>query len=452
MTRPTSGQGAAPVLPAAAPAPPREGFATALLALVACQVGLHACTAGARMAAPLQALHQHHGAWTVGLLLSLFALLPALLAIPAGRLADRFGYHRPVRIAALLSLGGALIAAASPSTPALAAMAALCGAGSGFGMIAVQRSAGRMARSPTDRIRIFSWVALAPAVAGLLGPLLAGLLIDSLGFRAAFAALALLPAATLLIAQAVPRELAKPVVAAGAAGTSASAATAATAGNAGPAPIARTAEVAGIAGSAGLAPASSPSPVVRRPPAWDLLRNPAFRQLLVVNGLVSTSWDVFGFALPIIGHQRGLSASAIGSVLAAYALASMAVRSLIPLLAHWLSRRWMIAGALALTAAVFAAFPLLPGIVPMMAAAALLGVALGSVQPAILASVLDAAPADRQGEALALRSMSVHLSMATMPLLFGAAGAAVGAPALFWVMAVALVAGSWRARSAQAGG
>lgn len=447
MTRPTSGQGAAPVLPAVAP--PREGFATALLALVACQIGLHACTAGARMAAPLQALHQHHGAWTVGLLLALFALLPALLAIPAGRLADRFGFHRPVRIAALLSLCGALIAAASPSTPALAVMAALCGAGSGFGMIAVQRSAGRMARSAADRIRIFSWVALAPAAAGLLGPLLAGLLIDSLGFRAAFAALALLPAATLLIAQAVPRELAKPVAAAGAAGTSASAATA---GNAGPAPIARTAEVAGIAGSAGLAPASSPSPVVRRPPAWDLLRNPAFRQLLVVNGLVSTSWDVFGFALPIIGHQRGLSASAIGSVLAAYALASMAVRSLIPLLAHWLSRRWMIAGALALTAAVFAAFPLLPGIVPMMAAAALLGVALGSVQPAILASVHDAAPADRQGEALALRSMSVHLSMATMPLLFGAAGAAVGAPALFWVMAVALVAGSWRARSAQAGG
>ena len=292
-------------------ASPREGFGTALFALVACQIGLHACTQGARMAAPLQALKSGQGALTVGLLLALFALLPALLAIPAGRLADRFGYHRPVRIAAGLSLCGALIAAASAHTLALCAAAALCGAGSGFGMIAVQRTAGRMAQGATERMRIFSWVALAPAVANLIGPLLAGVLIDSLGFRAAFAALAMLPAATLLIAQALPREF----------------------------------------------PAAALPTAQRRPPAWDLLREPAFCHLLVINWLVSTSWDVFGFALPI-----------------------------------------------------------------------------------------DVAPPERQGEALALRSMSVHLSMATMPLVFGAAGAAIGAAALFWVMALALCAGSWRAR------
>jgi len=178
----------------------REPIGPAILALVACQIGLHACTQGARMAAPLQALKLGQGAWTVGLLLAFFALLPALLAIPAGRLADRYGYHRPVRVAAVLSLCGALIAAASAHTVALCAAAALCGAGSGFGMIAVQRTAGRMARNGTERMRIFSWVALAPAVANLIGPLLAGVLIDGWGFRAAFAALALLPAATLLIA------------------------------------------------------------------------------------------------------------------------------------------------------------------------------------------------------------------------------------------------------------
>jgi MFS family permease len=379
----------------------REPIGPAILALVACQIGLHACTQGARMAAPLQALKLGQGAWTVGLLLAFFALLPALLAIPAGRLADRYGYHRPVRVAAVLSLCGALIAAASAHTVALCAAAALCGAGSGFGMIAVQRTAGRMARNGTERMRIFSWVALAPAVANLIGPLLAGVLIDGWGFRAAFAALALLPAATLLIAQAVPRDL----------------------------PVAPT--------SAHIAQ--------RRPPAWDLLREPAFRRLLIINWLVSTSWDVFGFALPIVGYERGLSASAIGSVLAAYALASMAVRVLIPMVAHRLSRRLMMAGALALTAAVFAAYPLLHSAWAMLLGAALLGLALGAVQPAILASVHDVAPPERQGEALALRSMSVHLSMATMPLLFGAAGAAIGAAALFWLMAAALCAGSWRA-------
>lgn len=367
----------------------------ALLALVACQVGLHACTAGARMAAPLQVLQQGQGPWVVGLLLALFALLPALLALPAGRLADRYGYHRPVRVAAGLSLAGALIAAVGAHTLALCAAAALCGAGSGFGMIAVQRTAGRMARNGTERMRIFSWVALAPAIANLLGPLLAGVLIDHLGFRIAFSALALLPAATLLAAQAVPREL----------------------------------------------PGAPPPTAQGRRPAWDLLREPAFRRLLFINWLVSTSWDVFGFALPILGHERGLSASAIGGVLAAYALASMAVRVLIPMIAHRLSRRWLMAGALLVTAAVFAAYPLLHATWALMLGGALLGLALGAIQPAILAGVHDSSPPERQGEALALRSMSVHASMAVMPLVLGAVGAALGAGLLFWGMAAALAFG-----------
>lgn len=77
----------------------------------------------------------------------------------------------------------------------------------------------------------------------------------------------------------------------------------------------------------------------------------------------------------------------------------------------------------------------------MAICAALLGVALGSVQPAILATLHDLTPRERYGDALALRSMTVHLSMTAMPLLFGAVGASVGAPVLFWMMALALSVG-----------
>lgn len=90
------------------PVPAAQGQAMGLLALVSCQVGLHACTQGARLAAPLQALQQGQGAFAVGVLLAFFALVPAVFAIPAGRMADRFGFHRPVRVAATLSLLGAL--------------------------------------------------------------------------------------------------------------------------------------------------------------------------------------------------------------------------------------------------------------------------------------------------------------------------------------------------------
>lgn len=383
-------------------ADPPEAAGAALLGLVLCQVALHACTQGMRLAAPLQTLSDGRGPWSVGVLMALFALLPALLALPAGRMADRYGYHRPARIAGMLSLAGCGAAAAGGHYAATCLGAALCGAGSGFGMIAVQRSAGRMARDRAERMRIFSWVALAPAAAGLLGPLLAGALIDHAGFRAAFGVLMLLPAAMLLLAQIVPRET----------------------------------------GRIG-APAAQAAPAR---PAWELLRSAPMRRLLFVNWLVATSWDVFGFALPIVGHGRGLSASTLGGVLGAYAAASMAVRLAIPLLSHRLSPRRMMAGSLLLVAVVFAAYPLLAHAWTLALGAAVLGLALGTVQPAILASVHDAAPPDRQGEALALRSMTVHLSMAAMPLIFGVIGTSAGAGPLLWLMALAAGAGSLQAR------
>lgn len=371
-----------------------------LAAMVACQVGLHACAQGVRLAAPLGVLALGQSAWSVGLVMMMFAVFPALLALPAGRLADRRGYHLPVRIAACCALAGTLLAAASQSLFTLCAAAALSGAGSGFGMIAIQRSASRLASTDAARLQVFSWIALAPAIAGLVGPMLAGVLIDKAGFSAAFLALASLPAATLLAAQAVPAEAPRPV----------------------------------------------PAPEKRRASAWDLLRLAPFRRLLLVSWLISVCWDVHGFALPLLGVERGLSASALGAVLAAYAAASMLVRLLLPLLAGRLASGTLLAGAMLLACAVFAAYPLLHSAWTMAACAAVLGVALGVVQPAILASLHDVAPPGRHGEALALRSMAIHASMGAMPLLFGAVGAAAGATVLFWLMSAALGAGGVQAR------
>jgi MFS family permease len=74
-----------------------------MAALILGQLGVHSAMAGTRMAAPLEALRQGHGALAAGVLLALFALAPVALALPAGRLADRHGYHRPMHIAVALT-------------------------------------------------------------------------------------------------------------------------------------------------------------------------------------------------------------------------------------------------------------------------------------------------------------------------------------------------------------
>lgn len=376
----------------------------ALIALIAGQIALHSCMAGVRMAAPLQALRQGYSEWVVGVLMALFAAMPIVLALQAGRFADRHGYHRPMRIAVGMTLVGGVMAALSTwafagSFLLMCLAASLVGAGANFGLIAMQRSASRAASNGTELMRVFSWLGLAPALSNAIGPVLAGSLIDFGGFRIAFAALALMPLLSLLTARRVPAE---ELVRQAAADRS------------------------------------------RR--AWDLLKTPGLRRLLLVNWLLSSSWDLHAFLVPILGHERGFSASSIGLVLGAFAMAVATVRLVIPALAHRLREAQVLTGAMLWIALVFVVYPLVQSAWLMIVCAVLLGLALGAVQPMIMSTLYQLTPRERHGEAIALRSMTINLSSALMPLLFGMIGTAVGSATMFWVMAAASGAGSAQAR------
>lgn len=381
------------------------GTGRVLLALIVGQLGMHSAMAGLRLAAPLQLLREGHSAWTVGLVLALFAAAPVLLALPAGRLADRLGYHRPVYLAVALTLTGCLLAIASTLVVGAAHVALLCaaasatGAGTNIGMLTIQRTAGVAARDGTERVRIFSWLGVAPSFSNVIGPVATGLMIDGYGFRAAFMLLLLMPMATLLSARFVPHLQA--------------------------------------AGAAPRVPGRS---------AWTLLQAPGLRRLLVVNWLLSMCWDVHTFAVPVLGHERGFSASTIGLILGSFTLSVTAVRLLIPWLAHRLSEVAVVRLAMSGTGILFIAYPLAPNAWVMGSLAVLLGITLGCVAPMVMAMLHHLTPDNRHGESLAFRSMAMNLSSTLMPLLFGATGALVGAAALFWVVGGAVGAGSWAAR------
>ena len=193
------------------------------------------------------------------------------------------------------------------------------------------------------------------------------------------------------------------------------------------------------------APAHRPPDAARRR-AWDLFRTPGLRRLLAVNWLLSSSWDVHAFLVPVIGHERGFSASAIGLILGVFAIAVAAIRLAIPLIAQHLREGQVLAGAMLWAAGVFAVYPFAQAAWLMGVLAAALGLALGAVQPMIMTTLHQITPHDRHGEAIALRSMTINFSSAVMPLMFGLAGAALGAASLFWVMGALVAAGSLQAR------
>ena len=375
-----------------------------LAALVIGQLGLHSAMAGLRMSAPLLALRGGRSEWAVGVLMALFALAPVLLALRAGRMADKHGYHRPVRLAVILSLIGVALALLATwfegwlQFVLLSAAAVLTGAGTNLGLIAILRTAGQLASDSVQRVRIFSWLGLAPSMSNAIGPVLAGLMIDAAGFRFAFAVLLVLPLLSWHFASRVP--VWRPDL----------------------------------------------PPGHGEGTAWDLLAMPGLKRLMGVNLLLSACWDVHAFAVPVLGHERGFSASTIGLVLGSFTLSVTAVRVLIPILAHHVREVTVLRAAMLGTGFVFAAYPFAthPWMMGLLAMA--LGVTLGCVQPMIMSGLHHLTPPRRHGEAIALRSIVINLSSTTLPLVFGVAGAAVGVAALFWGVGAATAAGSWPAR------
>ena len=397
-----------------APEAHANGSILGLLRLVAGQVCLHASMAGMRMAAPLWALQQGYGPLAVGFLLALFSLSQVFLALPAGRYADRHGLRRPVALGIVASMLGGGLAALFPHFVTLCGSALLMGAATGGASIALQRHVGRAAHGAQELRRVFSWLSIGPAVSNFLGPVCVGLLIDHAGvwmggraadhngFVAAFALTALAPAlAWLCVRHAV--EL----------------------------------------------PSLHTDSAAAAPSVWPLLREPLMRRLLLVNWLLSSCWDVHTFVVPVLGHERGFSASVIGTILGGFAVAAASVRVLMPLLAAHLREWAVVTGAMVATAVLFAVYPFMPGAWSMGLCSVLLGLALGTVQPMLMSTLHQITPHALHGQAIALRLMSINLSSVLMPMLFGTAGVVVGVSVVFWTVGAMVGLGAqaaWKLR------
>jgi len=381
-----------------------------LARLIAGQIFLHACMAGMRMATPLLALKQGYSAMAVGALLSLFALTSVFLAIPAGRYTDAHGLKKPLRISIAVSCVGAMASAVWPVFPVLCFSALASGGATGMTVIALQRHVGRSAKDGLALKTAFSWLSIGPAISNFLGPVVAGLLIDhagaqaadTTGFRVAFAAMALMPLVTWFWVRKVHEH-----------------------------PSTQTA-----------GPAATRS-------AIDLLREPMMRRLLMVNWLLSSCWDVHTFVVPILGHERGFSASVVGTILGSFAMAAAVIRVCLPWFARHVHEHQIITFAMVSTGLLFGLYPWMPNAWAMGACSVTLGLVLGSVQPMIMSTLHQITPAHRQGEALGLRLMSINASSVLMPTLFGAAGAIAGVAPVFWVVGTSVGLGSrlaWRLR------
>jgi len=359
----------------------------------------HLAFVGCRMTTTLFALQLGASEFTVGVLMSLFALLPTFLSVSAGRLIDRTGPLRPLEV----SMGALALAAALPfAFPSLVTLyfsTSLLGVSFMYVHIAMNSVFGAHG-SPEQRAVNFSWLALGFSISNSIGPLVAGYAIDGLGHARAFAVLAVFPAIALALLW-VRKE-----------------------------PLPRPEHV----------------PLAKRSGVLDLLRIPGLRQTFWVSLLLATGWDLYTFIVPLYGARIGLSAAAIGVILSTFALATLTVRLAMPVLIKRLKQWVIIFAALGISGTCYLLFPFAQSVPPLLLLSFVLGLGLGSAQPVIMSLLYAASPPGRQGEAVGLRTSLLNGSHTLIPLASGAASTAVGMAPVFWLLAAGLLGGAWFAR------
>jgi len=357
----------------------------------------HMALTGGRVTVALGALQLGMSTFKVGALIALFAILPMLFSVKAGRWVDRVGVQRPLYLGTAILLSGTVVPALSFHPIALLIASCCIGIGFMLHQVATQNVLGLAA--PAIRLRNFSWMSLALGASGFCGPLIGGLAIDHAGSSAAFACLAVGPLCAAGILYRLRRALAL------------------------------------------AAPAAPANEAPRR--VTELLAVPALRRVLLVNTILSGAWDTHLFVVPLYGNAIGLSATAIGVVLAAFAGATFIIRLLLPLIQRRVTSWTLIRITMGITVAIFAIYPFLSDFRLLIAFSFILGLALGSSQPGILALLHQYSPRGRAAEAVGLRMALINASQVSLPLTFGALGAAIGVAPLFWAYAVMLAVAGW---------
>jgi MFS family permease len=350
----------------------------------------HTSFGGARLAISLQALHLQASPVLVGLLMSLIMLVPTFVAVHVGRWVDRIGFRRPTFLALAGIALGEVVAALLPSLAGLALTSLLVGTAFMQAHVAVNNAIGQVAGA-AGRTRAFGFMAVGFSLSALAGPMIAGAAIDLVGYRWAFALLALLPLAAGWLLRDLP-EMPRP-------------------------------ERAAPSGSQGV---------------LDLLRLPPLRAVLLVSAMISSGWDLFTFLVPLHGAQNGLSATAIGLVAGAFGVGSATVRVALPWIMRRVSEWKLIGAALALSAIGYLLFPFCVTVATMLPLALVLGLVLGCGQPVVMSLLHVTAPPERTGEAVGLRAAITSLGQTVLPLAFGAFGTALGMLPLFWAAAALL--------------
>jgi MFS family permease len=354
--------------------------------------------AAGRVVLSLYALDLGASAFAVGAILAMFYVFPVLLSWPVGILSDRFGARWLLLAAAAFGAIGLVIPYFFPSMPALYAASALGGLSLALYNVILQSLVG-MLSAPAERTRAFANLSLVGSLANAVGPALTGYAMDHSGPALASLYLVVFPAlaGVLLIVWGARLP----------------------AGRAQPGPRARILEA------------------LKQQGVW---------RMLTVSALVQLAMDLYQFFIPVYAHGIGLSNSAIGVALSAFALAMFAVRIVLPRMAARFTEAKVLEWSFYVAGVGYLLIPLTASAAALAAVSFIFGLGIGGSGPLTMVLMFSRSSEGRSGEALGLRLTTNNAMRAVGPALFGLLASGFGLAPVFVLVALVMAGGGLLSR------
>ena len=356
-----------------------------------------------RVTLSLYALELGASASAVGMLVGSLYIFPLLISWPVGRYSDRVGSRWLLLTGAICGGGAMLIPFFVRELPALFVASTLLGISFTLYNVLLPNVVGLLS-APHERARNFSNASLVGSTTLFAGPLLAGIAIDASGHALACLYLVLL-------------SLAAGVVLVGWGGRL-------------PGGSRHTESTGGIRAA---------------------LTDAAMVRALATSSLVQVGQDLYQFYIPVYGYGIGLSASAIGGLLAAMAAASFVARFFLARLVHRYGDEKVLGYSFYLSAAGFVLVPFFESIAVLAVVSFMFGLGMGCGQPITTMQIFSRSAQGRSGEMLGLRQSVNNAMRVSGPMLFGFVATAFGLPPVFWMSALLMGGGGLLSRPHRSG-
>lgn len=333
----------------------------------------------------------------IGILTASYAFLPLLLAIHAGKLADRFGDRLPVMVGGIGCSLGMALPFLFPSMWALYVSQVLVGVSHVFIAICLQNVLGNAAASKEQRDHYFSMFSMVVAIALFAGPLMGGYTAEHSSYRTVFQMAMVISIVPILVSFFIPV-------------------------------ILRMKE------DTTEAPDSTTS--------LSLLKLHVLRNALATSALVLYSRDIFVAYFPLYGERLGMSDSSIGWIIAIQGLSMVPVRFFLSRLTATFGRERVLLLSIQIAGFAFVLIPYAGHVSLLLLLSVFMGIGLGCGQPLSMSTTYNASPKNKTGEVLGLRLATNRLSQLIAPLFFGVVGSWIGLVSVFYVSGAFLIGGA----------